>query len=125
MSWDADLIATDLDGNTYGAGEWNYTHNTNRMVAKVLETIGTKVPHVWFDGDRPGTAWFMLLDEQSAKESLNFLDLIIGGLCEAPAMFREMNPENSWGDYDSFLAVLKEMRDCAASHPSATWRVSG
>lgn len=125
MSWDADLIATDLDGNEHHVADWNYTHNCNPMAAHVLRTLGREVEHAWFDGDRPGTQWWASLDGQNAKDSLVFLDAIIGGLCEAPELFREMNPNNGWGDYDSFLAVLLEMRHEAAEHPSARWRTSG
>lgn len=125
MSWDADLIATDLDGYTYEIRDWNYTHNTNAMASRALEVLGKESPHSWFDGDGPGKSWWRLLDGQSAKESLDFLGSIIGVMSEAPSLFREMNPENGWGDYDQFLGILSEMRTVATEYPSARWQVSG
>ena len=122
MSWDADLIDVQRD---ICVGEWNYTHNTNRMATKVLETCRYEVPRSWMDGDGSGTCWFKLLDSQKGDESLAFLDLIIGGLMEAPSLFREMNPTNGWGDYDSFLAVLVSMRARAAKYPHCEWVVTG
>lgn len=125
MSWDATLIATDLDNHTYEVYDVNYTHNCNGMAAKVLTAVGHEVEADWWDGDRPGTSWWRILDGQTSKESLDFLDLLIGGLNEAPDLFREMNPDNGWGDYDSFIAILVAMRAKAAEYPSARWQVSG
>ncbi len=125
MSWNAYLIAETLDGHGFAVADFNYTHNCNRMAAHVLRTHGQDVAHAWFDGDREGTQWWMALDGMTGKESLVFFDTIIGGLVEAPALFREMNPENGWGDYDSFLARLAQMQNVAAEHPSATWRTNG
>lgn len=125
VSWTAWLMASDLDGNEYEAGYYGYTHNCNGMASKVLDLAGRESPHSWFDGDGPGKSWWALLDGQNAKESLEFLDLIIGGLNESPSFFREMNPDNGWGDYDQFIGVLAEMRARAADCPSARWTVSG
>jgi hypothetical protein len=124
MSWDALLIdGPDCDGPVIA--DWNFTHNCNAMAAKVLSTTGTELERAWWDGERPGTCWWDLLRDKTGATSLPLLSLLVGGLSEAPAMFREMNPPNGWGDYDSFLATLIEMRDRAAARPDAYWFVSG
>jgi len=35
-----------------------------------------------------------------------------------------MNPDNGWGNYDQFLALLKKMRDAIPEWPTV-WSVSG
>lgn len=70
-------------------------------------------------------SWWRILNTLTSRESLEFLDMIIGTMMETPELFREMNPENGWGDFDSFLGVLREMRARAAEFPSAIWRVHG
>jgi len=98
VSWDATLY-----------GSWNYTHNINRMIRKI-------------DPD-----WWDSLDGLTAAEGAEYLDRIVLGMAEAPELFRAMNPENGWGDYDGLMRVLGEMR--AESHALAgadvRWEVSG
>jgi hypothetical protein len=69
-------------------------------------------------------SWWKLLDGMSGADSAEFLSRIIGGLEADPKRFRAMNPDNGWGNYDSFLAVLKQMRDAIPEWPTA-WSVSG
>lgn len=127
MSWDADLVAF-ADGNPVRVGEWNYTHNTNRMIAKVLTTCGYEMgPAPFWESipGKPSTAWWDTLNGMSGADGRKLLDLIVNGLMEAPSLFRSMNPENGWGDYDSLLRVLVEMRDCSERFPTGLWAVSG
>lgn len=109
MSWDAEL--TDDRGHT--EGEWNYTHNTNRMIN-----------HAFADSSWAGTSWWRCLDGMTGSDGAAFLDRIIRSMESDPETFREMNPENGWGDYDSLLVVLREMRAAVPEWPTE-WRVSG
>jgi len=99
MSWDADF-----DGRS-----WNYTHNTNRMIRDI-------------DPD-----WWDSLDGLSGAEGSALLGKIITGLESDPERFRAMNPENGWGDYDSLLGVLREMKRASdgACCDVRKWGVSG
>lgn len=119
MSWDAVLSYGDEMGR-----DWNYTHNTSRMIYRSLEASRYPLPT---DPDRPDQplTWWKHLDGMTAEDSVPFLEAIIGPLMEAPALFREMNPENGWGDYDSLLGVLAEMRLAAKNCPAATWWAGG
>lgn len=122
MSWDAYLH----DDRGHQEGGWNYTHNTNRMIAAALE----------FQGDEPveqcggplgrviGPSWWDRLDGLSGPEGAAYLHRIITGLKSDPERFRAMNPPNGWGDYDSLLKVLTDMRDAVPEWPSE-WTVSG
>jgi hypothetical protein len=119
MSWDAYLT----DDRGHSDGEWNYTHNTSPMIYAVLEDNGYDLPH---DDSRPGRtiAWWQHLRGMSGPDGAAFLDSIIRGLEADPERFRAMNPDNGWGDFDSFVKVLTEMRNAVPEWPS-TWGTSG
>jgi hypothetical protein len=129
VSWDATLklplnrgVLTMGDGRTQEVtalwiGDWNYTHNTSRMIYRVLDTVR------WPRGENE--SWWALLNGMSGEEGARFLGVIVGGLMEAPELFRSMNPENGWGDYDSLLRTLEEMRQMSAATPVAEWWADG
>lgn len=120
MSWDADLF------QEFGPalGEWNYTHNCNGMANAVLyddyeqqsvfEEVFTPTHVTWWDR----------LNGMDGIESSKFLETIIRGLERDPERFRAMNPGNGWGNYDSFLATLKEMK-AAIPEARVRWETSG
>ena len=117
MSWDAYF-----DGHA-----WNYTHNTNRMIAAALKDqadIDTP-PCGGSLGEIIGPAWWDALEGASAKKGRKYLKKIIKALEADPEKYRAMNPENGWGDYDRLLVVLREMRDASVAHPDPRWSVSG
>lgn len=117
MSWDADLVTTatrecphcggTLDQEERMVNSWNYTHNINPMIREA--------------GD-PG--WWKSLSGLTGTEGRELLERVIKGLEADPERFRAMNPDNGWGDYDSLLTVLHEMRDAVPPEP-AVWRMSG
>lgn len=117
MSWDATLETTEtrtcphcdgvLEQSVHEVGSWNCTHNINPMIRSA--------------GDPD---WWKSLDGLSGTEGKALLERIIMGLEAEPGRFRAMNPENGWGDYDSLLTVLREMRDAVPPEPS-TWRMWG
>jgi len=141
MSWDADLwlplrevvlvrnggaTVDRSDGARLLVGSWNYTHNCSSMIYATLKVV---VPG--WEGDPAHSPehnrshWYDLLDGASGADGAELLDRIVNCLMEAPEMFREMNPPNGWGDYDSLLDVLSVMRDAGRAHPTAIWETSG
>lgn len=50
------------------------------------------------------------------------LQRAIDNLESDPDRYREMNPENGWGDYDGGLQTLRHLRDCIARTPDAIYR---
>lgn len=40
-----------------------------------------------------------------------------------PEVYRAMNPPNGWGDFDSFLPLLREFAEFLETHPWATIKV--
>jgi hypothetical protein len=137
VSWDAYLT----DDRGHSDGEWNYTHNCNGMPARVFEDAGYELPWdsrpcyalpidpatgclTYYPNGRHVVSWWDHLDGMSGPEGAAFLDIIIRGLEADPGRFRAMNPTNGWGDYDSFLKVLQEMRAAVPEWPTA-WSVHG
>lgn len=138
MSWDADLI----DDRGHEEGQWNYTHNCNGMANAVLRDDPTLWAEVharsvawWRRRNRDDVAdreddnpeygsWWDALDDMTGPEGAAFLDRIIRGLEADPERFRAMNPDNGWGDFDSFVKVLTEMRNAVPEWPTK-WSVSG
>ncbi len=92
--------------------DWNYTHNTSRMIYEVL-------------GAREESPWYATLNGAGGSAGSDYLNRIIGGLEADPKKFREMNPENGWGDYDSLLEVLHDMRAAGREWPEGKWWCSG
>lgn len=133
MSWDATLT----DDRGHVEGEWNYTHNCNRMANDALDVIGYDRPHddrevsrrdpvtgEWKTEPYGPKTWWHILDGMSGADGAQYLTAIITQLEAEPDRYRAMNPENEWGDYDSFRFVLREMRDRVPEWPSL-WRVHG
>jgi hypothetical protein len=138
MSWDATLEVTDttacphcggaVSTATYDVEDWNYTHNTNGMIAAAYEAVSGEQTE---ECDGPlgpviGAAWWRRLDGASGGDGAAYLGQIIKGLEADPERFRAMNPENGWGDYDRLLKVLHDMRAAVSRHDlPTTWHVSG
>jgi hypothetical protein len=104
VSWDATLV----DDYRHVATHWNYTHNCNRMAN---DAAGVK-------------SWWRELDGMSGPEGGAFLTRVVAGLRADPDRYGAMNPDNGWGDYDRFVAVLDDMRRSVPEWPT-TWRVDG
>lgn len=136
MSWDAHLE----DDRGHVEGDWNYTHNTSCMFYAVIREAGIDLPHdptpCWslprtddgklthYPNGRGSISWWKHLDGMSGPEGAAYLNTIIVGMEADPERFRAMNPENGWGDYDSVLDVLREMRAAVPEWPT-TWHASG
>lgn len=122
MSWTAYLT----DDRGHEEGDWNYTHNTNRMIAQALEDCEVEqVPECGGSlGKAIGPAWWYRLDGATGPDGAKYLDAIVSSLESRPEKYRAMNPDNGWGSYDSLLGVLREMRDRVPDGPT-TWRAHG
>lgn len=119
MSWDA-YLECQCCGDA-GSREWNYTHNTSRMIYAVLyELPGRERPTD--DQGRP-VAWYRELDGLTGAESLDLLVELANGLAD-PAL-DALNPENGWGSRSGLLGVVREMRDAAQDSPKMVWAASG
>jgi hypothetical protein len=123
MSWDAEL----RDDRGHVEGEWNYTHNCNKMatVALSFAVLHDSFADLSLSEPLSGvTSWFHNLDGRSGPEGAAILHKIITELQADPEKYRALNPANGWGDYDSFLAILVDMRDRVPEWPT-TWKVCG
>jgi hypothetical protein len=106
MSWDIWLV-TEVDGHDISVGDsFNYTHNCNPMIREAGLT-----------------EWPYEVDGWRAGELAERLDEAIRNLEADPKKYRAMNPENGWGDYDSLVARLRDVRDQCRTYPSTTVRM--
>jgi hypothetical protein len=118
VSWDADLI----DDRGHIEGDWNYTHNCNGMINQALRLSGYERP------TEPGgtrlLSWWQCLNGMDGPAGAALLDRVIRQMEKDPDRFRAMNPDNGWGDYDSLVKVLTEMRNAVPEWPT-TWSACG
>ena len=116
MSWDADLdIVGTHSAKVFTLNSWNYTHNTSNMIYLALER----------SGDPRKGRWWSILDSMSGSVGANYLSKILEFLAADRPTFVALNPVNGWGDYDSLINVLIEMRDWSRDFPTAVWHCSG
>jgi hypothetical protein len=141
VSWDAALYAvTQVTACAYcdkafeppreersEVSDWNYTHNTNGMIAAAYKAVSGEDTGQCSGPLGPviGAAWWDRLDGASGPDGAAYLTRIITGLEADPERYRAMNPENGWGDYDGLLKVLREMRDAVPADEASVWEVSG
>ena len=141
MSWDATLYAVTDVTECHSCGQhlpepkrerdeigwWNYTHNTNDMIAAAYEaeTGGKTEPCGGSLGGVIGPAWWYRLDGTSGADGKAYLGQIIAGLEADPDRYRAMNPTNEWGSYGGLLELLRIMRDHVPDDQACEWSVSG
>ena len=76
--------------------------------------------------DLDGESWFRWLNGETLSSAQPFFRAVVCELEANPDTYRAMNPENGWGNYDSLLEVLREMRDVQVpSPPSLVWETYG
>lgn len=109
MSYDVYL----LKGETT-VGWWNYTSNIAPMLNMALESVIAFTPGA--------ERWHDLLHGCQLESGRELLGVAVRSLESDPERYRAMNPANGWGDYDSLLGVLREMRDFVAEQ-DVTWNV--
>lgn len=86
----------------------NYTSNVVPMWRKAM----------------PETDGLAGLDDSVAMDVEVYLRLGIERMEKDPATYREMNPENGWGDFDTQLQMLMDFRSACLKHPSDIVKVS-
>jgi hypothetical protein len=125
MSWWAHLECKSCGGTDgeNGYREWNYTHNCNGMANTVLDESGFERPPRKGISDMK-ESWWAILNGMEGPEGAAMLNTIVRGIEADPVRFGSMNPDNGWGDRDSFVKVLRAMRDAVPETPTV-WRTSG
>lgn len=83
---------------------WNYTSNCGRM---------------W----RAAGADLAEFHDKPATECSPILRAAISELETNPAKYREMDPPNGWGSYDTLVPALIELAEAMEKHPKTTVQV--
>lgn len=114
MSWDAGFYVT-VDNHDLMLCDWNYTHNTNKMIEEATENTKN------YSKPNKGNWWDII----QSRNGSAYLHELLFALEANPTKYRAMNPRNGWGDYDSLLATLKAMAAKATLFPSGHWNING
>jgi hypothetical protein len=92
--------------------EANYTYNVAPMFSRALP-------------ERPtGRSGIRQLNGMRGGAAKELLTLAIGKMEAYPSEYKVLNPSNGWGDYDSALELLRELRRWCEAAPDARMRVS-
>ena len=107
MSYDCSLEVDTGNGETISIDLGNYTYNCSMMLVKAIEKSSGKKETSLSD-----------LDGVIAKEVSKILGLACIEMAENRKEYIEMNPENGWGDYDSWLEYLRNIELQCLKHPN-------
>lgn len=112
MSYDIDIehhtieIARAAGGLETEVG--NYTYNCGKMFAAATGT----------------DQWLSDLNGMTCKSAWLIVSRAVDEMEEHPDKYRAMNPENGWGDFDSFLKYVKKLKDACEKYPESKVVVS-
>jgi hypothetical protein len=96
----------------------NYTHNTNSMMRRAMEAVGTL--------DRLGEDHLYALNHMPCREALEILDPAIDWWAAQPnGVMDDLNPENGWGHSSSAFEFWKGIRDACKKHPTGVLELHG
>jgi hypothetical protein len=93
----------------------NITHNLGEMASEVKLSNGLSLYDVLW---RP--------DEHELELAEDIAELLDEGwniLVSEPDRFRQLNPENGWGNYDGLCKFVYEYRNACWNEPDATIEV--
>ena len=93
----------------------NITHNLSKMASEVKLSNGLSLYDVLW---RP--------DEHELELAEDIAELLDEGwniLISEPDRFRQLNPENGWGNYDGLCKFVYEYRNACWNEPDATIEV--
>lgn len=104
----------------------NYTYNCNPMAALALNAItdgragagdGSIDEIMGFKEKNPRSGLFAF-QGAPAVEAAGLLSQMVAEMEANPAPYKALNPNNGWGDFDSFLDYLRRFRDTAIANPT-------
>lgn len=105
MSWDTYLaIDTGGDEPAIVVDVGNYTYNVSPMYRKALKEV---------EGGFSGLNGF------SAEKAAPLIELAISRMIVSPETYREMEPDNKWGNYEGAIRYLRDLLDACKKHPKA------
>ena len=109
MSWGVDLVIDHDDGySTVIEVVDGHTYNLTPMWRKAVGIETTSD----FDGQRAS--------DLAPRLMLGLVDA-----WSKPAEYRELDPQNGWGDYDGFVKILARFTSLCLQHPKAVARWHG
>ena len=108
MSLDVDLMVT----KPVSVYEGNITHNLGAMARAVELSNGMTLYNVlWRPDEQEGLKY--------AKDISELLDEGWNTLLSDPERFKQFNPENGWGSYDTLIHFVYNYRNACWDNPDA------
>lgn len=108
MSLDVDLMVMQPVSIYHG----NITHNLGKMAGAVELSNGMTLYHVlWRPDEQEGLKY--------AKDISELLDEGWNILLSDPERFKQFNPENGWGSYDTLIHFVYNYRNACWDNPDA------
>lgn len=102
----ADISLTGM-ANCHGDHSWQLTYNYHRMLG------AAGFPSVW-----------RVLNDTLAGSVSQMLREVAETLKADPDRFRQLEPENGWGNYEHCLEVIDQFATACAQHPEARITIS-
>jgi len=93
----------------------NITHNLSKMASEVKLSNGLSLYDVLWRPDEH--------ELELAKDIAELLDEGWNILLSEPNRFKQLNPENGWGNYDGLCRFVYEYRNACWNEPDATIEV--
>lgn len=110
MSLDVSLYIDTGGDDPHCVFDANITHNLNTMANQA-----GIYKHLW----RPEELGIVF-----AGELISPLRIALKILNDDPSRFKAFNPDNGWGDYDCFVALVKEYLEACVYNPKCFIHVS-
>jgi hypothetical protein len=111
MSYDVSVSIDTGNGESLEEEIGNYTYNCSAMLTKALVAVGKEQislsdMHGW---DVSKVAFYL-------KDALQYMR-------ENRKEFIAMNPDNGWGDFESWLEFLSKIYETCLKHPKCDLRI--
>jgi hypothetical protein len=139
MSYDVSFEIDTGCGNVVTVAERNHTSNCSGMWAEALDLPERPAfdadgsPRMGYRYDRDSGEWaeerlmnwgLALLHDSPASEAAGVLARAVERMESDPDKYKQSNPANGWGDYESALDFLRWVAKTASGHPNSVIRIS-
>ena len=114
MSWKFNMVVDIGNGRTTEIFESiNYTYNVSSMYYRAFDdgSITTNVKGI------------RRLEKLSGGEAKPLLENAIKDMKEKPDIYKILNPENKWGNYEGALSILEQLLKWAEYAPKAIFHI--
>lgn len=115
MSWNFNMVVDIGNGRTAEIFDSiSYTYNVSAMYYRAFDNGNTLT----------SSAGIRKLMNLSGREAKPLLEQAVKNMKDSPEIYKILNPENGWGDYEGALSILKKLLEWAEYAPAAIFHIS-